>query len=220
MRISTALIALALVGSVTLASANAWAGLVIYIGDSEQTAWEAAIGGVTAISGTEDFNLFTSDVPGDGTTIDLPLLTISAFADDSQWNRIDVSPDEQAQADQDGTPSFLGLKDVTFDFKQDLVAVGFGWLDNGIESQIYTLQVNFTDSSSSSFSIGVTTGPEFRGFVATEGALIDSLTWLPTSNYSPFSVDDIRLVAVPEPSTALLVGMGLVAMSASRRLRG
>ncbi len=192
------------------------AGIVTFIGNAEQANWESAIGGVGAITGTEDFNSFTSDVFGNNTVLDLPLFTITSASSNGNFNIIDV-PAQNAQANQDGTPSFLGLQNVTIDFKEDLTALAFGYIDSGADTQNYGLRVNFSGGGSDTFLLGNPNPVEFRGITTNNGTLIDSITWILPASPSPFSIDNVRVLsvnggggAVPEPTSIGLMVMALV----------
>jgi hypothetical protein len=191
-------------------SFNTSAALTTFIND--QAGWLAQIGGAGAITGTEDFNSFGVDVSVHNTTLNLPLLSITASSANPSFNKIDVPPFFNVQADQDGTPSFLGYQNVTIDFAQNLTALEFGYLDAGGLSQVYSLQVNFVGGGSSTFSLGIHDPEVPIGLAADGGTLIDSITWVLSPTASPFSVDNIRLSAVPVPAAVWLFGSGLIGL--------
>lgn len=193
------------------------AGIVTFIGNNTQASWESAIGGVGAITGTEDFNSFTSDVPGNNAVLDLPLFTITSASSNDNFNIIDAPVHSTGQANQNGTTSFLGLQNVTIDFKDDLTALAFDYIDSGGASQNYGLRVNFSGGGSDTFFLGNPNPVEFRGITTNNGTLIDSITWILPSSPSPFSVDNVRVLsvnggggAVPEPTSVGLMVMALV----------
>lgn len=196
----------------------AQAAIITFIDDL--AGWEAQIGGIGSITGTEDFNSFGTDVSGHNATINLPLFSITSSSTNSSLNKIDVPPYSNAQADQNNTPSFLGFQNVTIDFTQNLTALGFGYLDAGaISSQSYSLQVNLVGGGSSTFALGNPNPEIFIGLVADAGMQIDSITWVLPPNPSPFSVDNFRLVAVPIPPALYLFGGGILGLVTVARRR-
>jgi hypothetical protein len=198
-----------------LVSSTARAAVITYFGNAEEANWLAAIGGAGAITATEDFNSFSSDVPGNDTTLVFDHFSITASGSPTR-NLVDAPPYVEGQANQDGTPSYFGDNSVLIDFDDDLVGVGFGYLDGGGESQNYQLRVTLTDASTFTFFMGNPNAADFRGIVATEGQLIDSIEWLGPE--SPFSVDNFSLAAtaVPEPASGMLLAVSL-GMIATRR---
>ncbi len=204
-------------------AAQAHASLLTYYGIAGEAAWLTRIGGSGAVTDTEDFNSFTRDVLIEGRSFDVGAFTITASGNgNTTFNRIDVPPYESSQANQDGTPSFYGLHNVTLDFAENLSAFALGFLDSGSPIQAYDIRVDFTDGSSQIIQFGVPRSAEFRGLATTEGQLIDSISWLRSGvATSPFSIDNTRLVAarVPEPAMLALFGLSLAALGFARSRR-
>ena len=201
---------------------GALAGLVSYAND--QSAWLGAIGGASAISVSEDFNSFTSDVLIEGSSLDLGPLTISASSSGvTLFNRIDAPPHSSGQANQNGSASYYGLNNVNFTFATALAAVGFDYLDQGSPEQAYNLTVNLLGGGSQVFNLGVPGTAEFRGFVATEGDLISSIAWAQGPSTSTFSVDNILMAEsllvseLPVPPALALIGLGVAGLFGLRR---
>lgn len=222
-KLSVAAFALAVAWAPGVASA----GIITFI--DNQLGWETQIGGAGSVTGTEDFNSFASDVSGHNTTLNLPLFSITSTSSNSSFNLIDAPPHFTTQSNQNGTTSYLGLQSVILDFVDDLTALAFDYVDSGSTAlQNYTLQVNFAGGGNASFLLGNPDVAEFRGIVADGGMLIDSVAWIAPASPSPFSIDNIRVVAssssgptpMPLPSTMILFLTGLVGVSyVARRVR-
>ena len=72
--------------------------------------------------------------------------------------------------------------------------------------------MNFLGGGSNTFFLGIHNPEVPIGLAADGGTLIDSITWVLSPTASPFSVDNIRLSAVPIPAAVWLFGSGLIGL--------
>ena len=184
-----------------------------FISYSDRATWQGAAGTVT---GSENFNSFLSDVP-----LTLTPTALSGGMSVSGFWTIDAAPFfSNSQCDLDGTPRLCGNNgnDLSFDFVTGISAFGadFSSLNDNLARTVF-------DLFDAATLIGTLAPPQvgslsdqFFGFVATAG---ENITRIRTRQLfsDTFGVDDIEIVAVPEPASTTLLLLGLCGLAFSRK---
>jgi hypothetical protein len=184
---------------------------------SDRTAWEAAIGAPTDIF--VDFNEFDQDTGYEGIPLDLGPFSISVQGTPIDGRHmIDVAPFFNTSVD--GTPYadvFInrGLTSrITFD--TPVLAWGFDIFAAGRTDFPLFMDLE-TTSGTQSVSLIEPTSLVFFGVVMDPIEAISSITFRNATN-DGFGLDNIAAasVPVPEPSTGLLLGLGLAFFAARK----
>lgn len=193
----------------TLTSQSASAALIQY---TDRPTWLAAVGSVF----TEDFESDT----GGFTNIQTPFATANGFilnGVSSQFNSMQILPSGQFTVLANGT-QFLHFRDfaagLLITFPTSASAFGF---DYGTSDAGWTL------SAANGVNFIFPSGPDsagFIGFVEDTGSAFPSFTLTgPCCVQRGLSIDNISIVAVPEPATLALFCAGLAALLGATRQR-
>ena len=186
---------------VVLTAASADGGIITY---TTRSSWEAAISGAITV---ENFNSYTSDTIG---FLDLGPFTIS----DSDMI-IDAPPLTGHAID---TTAYLKVEHdstvATMIFDTPIVAWGAEYNHAQVD-----VELRFNSPTPGTFTLPnntpTYTDPVFFGIVSTDA--FTTLEFLAGTSFDRVGYDNVSFAAIPEPSTALLLGLGLVGMAARRR---
>lgn len=213
-----------------LLTSSANATVVQYL---DRASWSSAVG---AVSGTEDFNGFTSDTQFRTQTVALNGMTVSAGVSQhhgASANIIDVATFEFSDGFAiDSTPYLLADIELAesggelvpinlrFNFNNPLSAWGADLTSFPTASTVLVevFGPNLADPPLASFQY-FPSGPgseiDFFGFHVTDGLLADHIVFSigDASGYETFGMDNIAFVsAVPTPAAAWLFGSGLLGL--------
>ncbi len=195
------------------ATFNASAALV---GFTDRAAWEVAVAGTFS---SEDFSSVPDGVY-ESSPIDVGDFTVSVTGDkfDSIWQNISSTGSGGASINSvNGTQQLNvatgGMGGTTLDFDFEIYAFGADW-------------AHVSDSRTTSFVVGgeqlyisFLTSGGFFGFVS-DAALTAIFLSLAEGGADGFGMDNLVYAAatqsVPEPSTIVLLGLGVLGVSVSR----
>jgi len=226
-----ALLLLALAGA-----GAAGATPVIY---TDRSSWDADVGGDIFLEDFDDFSADTSFRAGAVDVGPFSLVQGGGLVTATGVNLIDVSPFAFSGAeDVNGTPYVLGWANSTavgvatsafvemvFDVPVAAWGADFANASNGADLWIFLVPSDAQGPSDwLSLCVGCNIDDGFFGFVDDETNLYSSviLAAVPFSNGTGerFGFDNVSGATVPEPSTALLFGLGLFGIAvAGRRTR-
>jgi hypothetical protein len=193
---------------------------------SSKPLWQAAAG---PTSFTEDFNGFSFDTPfriGPG-PLTLNGFTLVELGPDSKGtNLIDLPPLINTSNDVNGTP----FASIAIDFAKTIVELrflqptrAFGADFRNVDSPEETVFDFYQSDGSLITSINPTPEDDFIGYVATSGESLAYVRFRTTREagefiIEAFGMDNVVVVAIPEPSSALLA-VSIFALLATRRSR-
>ena len=186
---------------------------------SNRATWEAAIGAAPDVF--VDFNGFSVDTSYAAAPLDLGPFSMSMTGAASR-HVVDVAPFLFAGTDVDGTPYASAFVDdtrtVSITFDTAVNAWGFDIFAAGNVGNALFMDLE-TTSGIQTVSLLQTTSTTFFGVNMDPTDAISSITFRNGVN-DGFSLDNVAASSVPEPSTALLLGLGLVGIAAGRRRTG
>ncbi len=194
-----------------LGASNANATLITY---TDRTSFETAAGTTTV----EDFQSFVVDTPFHTTPVDVGDFTLSMIGSpNTSYNYIDIGPPASAETNVNGTTNMRVFTDnsPSFDliFTFDTAITAFGADFANINDDILRTRL-LVGSEIATPPINPYPFVSFYGF--TSDVAFTSITFEGLEN-DVYGIDNVTYSPIPEPTTMLLLGTGLIGLAGFRR---
>lgn len=209
--------------SMLIASECGHAGVIVF---TDRPTWQSSVFG--GVDQSEDFNAFVTDtIYSDASPLVLGNMTVTGGPPHA-FLRVDVPPYVDGQMNVDGTPSLaaltaLGTSSPVLTFADPLDGIGFD-LGN-INDFALATRIDFYDPNAvqiGTYTPAATAGSftRFFGFNATGGDRVSQIRFEHLSSADAFALDNLEMsIAVPEPSTFMMLGIGAIAIGIHIRRR-